>query len=131
MTFAVRICLNKSCLLCWCKWISSSTKFVCCKHATVIVCIQKLHQIALNNNPSLFSAIVDVIMVFFDIMVLFGLLDCSLPGCGEMGIKQLGKFLKSNCPSAMSHHSCASDYKAPQCFLGGGFKHFLFSPLLG
>jgi len=31
-----------------------------------------------------------------------------------MGIKQLGKFLKSNCPSAMSHHSCASDYKEAQ-----------------
>eukprot|EP00435_Cladocopium_sp_Y103_P054704 s899_g17.t2 len=28
-----------------------------------------------------------------------------------MGIKQLGKFLKSSCASAMSHHSCASEYK--------------------
>lgn len=31
-----------------------------------------------------------------------------------MGIKQLGKFLKSSCASAMSHHSCASEYKAPE-----------------
>ena len=29
-----------------------------------------------------------------------------------MGIKQLGKFLKTNCSSAMNCHTYAGDYKA-------------------